>query len=510
MQEPLVAMSNITDWAAAVYKGKLFVCCGYDNKLDRPISSVFISDNGVNFAKLADGPFAARQRPILCVLGGRLWLVGGWKSGTFFQDTWWTEDGVNWTQGPDMPATHVFSHHRLAVTFGGSLVLLPATRNNRRVCVMASDGTWTTPVTELLPYASFPAHANPDQNVTERVFSKMCVFEGELWVYCIAKVGDDTSLLGWYTSPDGASWSFTQFDGKFFTLENVISNYALIDSAYPLWVKHGKMWILGPPWGGPTGKAIELYSSSDGFSWAGVTVGENKKGYYTAYNNYEYYGVAVLDYGPRTYVLNGYNSLHGATKHYWSSQDMLQWGLSTPTLPPDAARIYLRELPWKLALQVMHNLYYAQQIYNWTEIDVLGCMHITDGSVDWNLLQTLIAEFVPADILLNFMTNFQLYYNFYAIQAYAFVTANGFELLTGTYVGLPTVVTPVELSAAVEGRVSTSTEVELQVAVEGAVKPSEEVVVTGTCVLRVSNLITDTVGATKQNLLVPFESAIHV
>lgn len=87
---------------SAVFNGRLYVVggtSGEDYTTGTPYSDVWSSADGTTWRQDATVPgFAARSQPALTVLGGELWLAGGFGL-SFFNDVWRSSDGVNWRVG---------------------------------------------------------------------------------------------------------------------------------------------------------------------------------------------------------------------------------------------------------------------------------------------------------------------------------------------------------------------------------------------------------------------------
>lgn len=87
---------------SAVFNGRLYVVggtSGEDYATGTLYSDVWSSADGTTWRQDATVPgFAARSQPALAVLGGELWLAGGFGL-SFFNDVWRSSDGVNWRLG---------------------------------------------------------------------------------------------------------------------------------------------------------------------------------------------------------------------------------------------------------------------------------------------------------------------------------------------------------------------------------------------------------------------------
>jgi hypothetical protein len=68
-------------------------------------NDVWFSSDGVNWtAATTNAPFAARSHVFATVFNNQIWIMGGYNA-TFqpFTDAWYSTDGINWTQA-SLPA----------------------------------------------------------------------------------------------------------------------------------------------------------------------------------------------------------------------------------------------------------------------------------------------------------------------------------------------------------------------------------------------------------------------
>lgn len=214
------------------------------HQADRNIAFRFIRKHPApNWKRIAtDRAWSARDSAGELVFNNQMWLFGGYVP-KVIHDLWRSDNGIDWEQMPDVPATGginipmrwVFQHHMWITSQAGELL-------------KSSDGiTWEI-VTTQLPFAA-------------RRTAGTVVFNGKMWVIG----GADKSGF------KNDVWS--SVDGKHWTLELEQAPW----SPRQLWdnvvVHRDRIWIIG---GGiqryhPAKTYRDVWSSADGIHWQPMT-----------------------------------------------------------------------------------------------------------------------------------------------------------------------------------------------------------------------------------------------
>ncbi|HPO48737.1 MAG TPA: hypothetical protein PLO89_00285 [Spirochaetota bacterium] len=94
-----VAPSRI-DFSCVVFKSKMWLIGGYDQKSHKLLNDIWISDDGKNWDRIVKrASFSPRIKANLIVYKDKLWLVGGSSNdGVPFSDVWSSDNGYEWVK----------------------------------------------------------------------------------------------------------------------------------------------------------------------------------------------------------------------------------------------------------------------------------------------------------------------------------------------------------------------------------------------------------------------------
>ncbi len=191
------------------------------------------------------------------VLGGKMWLLGGWytSKGPAPRDVWSSTDGTHWTlvnpqapwTHPDLPTTLVYQD-RVWIMGGWAGGRLPGASASNQVWCSADGAKWQCATAK----APWPA----------RLGAAGAVFQGKMWLLGgIERYYDGDQLLGdVWNSTDGVHW-----------------NQVTKKAPWPARAYHGvlvyqnKLWLMGGGNYMPTYCAFnDVWCSDDGREWKQV------------------------------------------------------------------------------------------------------------------------------------------------------------------------------------------------------------------------------------------------
>lgn len=261
------------------------------HQADRNIAFRFIRKHpALNWRCVAkDRPWPARDSAGELVFNNQLWLFGGYVP-QVINDAWRSDNGIDWEQMPDVPASDginipmrwVFQDHMWITSQRGEMLKSP-------------DGkTWVT-VASQLPFAN-------------RRTAGSIVFQGKMWVIGGAEKGEFKNDV--WSSDDGVNW----------TLELEHAPW----SPRQLWdnvvVHRDRIWIIG---GGiqryhPAKSYRDVWSSTDGIHWDLMTSHAPWPG--RIWNS-------CVTYQDRMWMMGGFQSEPGFINlnDVWWSDDGEQW-----------------------------------------------------------------------------------------------------------------------------------------------------------------------------------------
>ena len=98
-----------SDFPALVYDDKIWVMGGYDNSTGSRsyYNDVWSSQDGLNWTKVKDNndkfrpSWSKRYMFLSLVYDDKIWVMGGIKERTDYNDVWSSQDGLNWTEVKD-------------------------------------------------------------------------------------------------------------------------------------------------------------------------------------------------------------------------------------------------------------------------------------------------------------------------------------------------------------------------------------------------------------------------
>jgi hypothetical protein len=232
------------------------------------------------------------------VFKGRLWVIGGSSTNfDYFNDIWYSQDGVSWTRATENPGFSPRRNHQV-VEYKGQLWLIGGETGMTEYANdvwTSKDGVYWTRVDVTDP---FPALVN----------HQVTVFKGQMWI------------VGGYGSESTGHSVWSSKDGKVWTEE--IHEAAFPDrDGHQLVVFRDKMWVIG---GRQRGSVLlaDAWSSPDGVTWtqvADLSV--------SGFKPRMLHEAAV--YAGRMWVSGGYAEGLGAANDVWYTKDGAEWTQAT-------------------------------------------------------------------------------------------------------------------------------------------------------------------------------------
>lgn len=184
---------------SVVFDNKMWVLGGFNvpSKND-----VWYSTDGANWTCATDSAnWSGRYLHTVVVFNGKMWVLGGTNiddSASFFNDVWYSTDGVNWTCATDSAGWSVRYGHT-SVVFDNKMWVLgginPQTVFNNDVWYSADGVNWTQATTAA--------------GWSERAGHTSVVFDNKIWVFAGDCVGGCNDV--WY-STNGTNWTRTTAD----------------------------------------------------------------------------------------------------------------------------------------------------------------------------------------------------------------------------------------------------------------------------------------------------------
>jgi hypothetical protein len=258
-------------------------------------------------------PFSRRDGAGALTFQGKMWLLGGWLSGsTTYNDVWTSTDGDVWTQvrpdTPQDPRMWEGRHCSGYVVFGSRMWIVggdPNRRHYQPAVWSSSDGLNWTQATAEAPWG----HRHLHYVVAHQ--GKIWVMGGQTLPQFVPGVGEAFYNDVW-SSPDGANWTRVTEHAPW-------SPRGMIQGGVEF---KGRMWLLG---GGtydtpahPTRLFYnEVWSSADGRDWRREAV--------APWAPRQYHSVAVFD--GRMWIMAGGNlDTPGYNRNdVWYSADGVNW-----------------------------------------------------------------------------------------------------------------------------------------------------------------------------------------
>ncbi len=238
--------TSSADWCdrslltSVVYAGRMWIIGGADHWGAR--NDVWLSTNGVVWSVATpDAEWESRYGHCSIVYDGKIWVMGGGKlSGgwQWFNDIWYSEDGVSWTRAVEHASWHGRKDHS-AISYDGKMWVIGGYgyesdwKYYNDVWYSTNGISWTR-ATEHAPWTARYGHTS-------------FVYDDKMWV-----VGGKTSTGYkhdvWYSS-NGVDWtkltSMAEWSGR---------------QSHTSFVFDGKMWVLGGETSGEIRKHDVWYS----------------------------------------------------------------------------------------------------------------------------------------------------------------------------------------------------------------------------------------------------------
>jgi hypothetical protein len=232
------------------------------------------------------------------VFKGRLWVIGGSSTNfDYFNDIWYSQDGVAWTRATENGGFQPRRNHQV-VEHRGQLWLIGGETGMTEYANdvwTSKDGVYWTKVDVKEP---FPPLAN----------HQATVFKGQMWI--VGGYGAGATGHSVWSSKDGKVWT------------EVVHEAAFPDrDGHQLVTFRNKMWIIGGRQRGSV-RLADVWSSEDGVNWtqvADLSV--------SGFQPRMLHEAAV--FAGRIWVSGGYVEGLGAVNDVWYTKDGVEWTEAT-------------------------------------------------------------------------------------------------------------------------------------------------------------------------------------
>jgi hypothetical protein len=212
--------------ASVVFQNKIWVIAGSPGKSD-----VWYSGDGINWTiAVQNAPFGVRSAHKCIVFKDGIYLVGGVNDKAiydpdvkFYNDVWFSSDGISWEQKTSSAQFHGRAYHALTV-FKDRLWVIGGFDGVKDYndCWSSTDGVnWD----KMSDSAEF----------TPRRFHSVLSFENGLWLFSGFSLANHETSSIWHSS-DGVKWR--RINGATFLSEPVAYSSASL-------VNNDTMWIFG-------------------------------------------------------------------------------------------------------------------------------------------------------------------------------------------------------------------------------------------------------------------------
>lgn len=194
--------------------------------------------------KTASASFGNRSKHQAITFDNKIWVLGGWNGWTFFNDVWYSSDGVNWDQAT-ASAGWSPRYEFEALVYDNKMWVIggfAASGGDRQDVWYSSDGVnWT--------------QATASAGWSARYGLGTTVYDNKMWVMGGFRTSSGVTSDVWY-STDGANW----------TQATASADWSPRSRIYPTSeVFADRMWIFGGTNGGSNFK--EVWSSTNGTNW---------------------------------------------------------------------------------------------------------------------------------------------------------------------------------------------------------------------------------------------------
>ena len=271
------------DHSSVVFDNKIWVLGGYVD--GTYYNDVWYSSDGANWTLATlHAPWGERFEHRSLVFDNKMWIFGGDGIGTIlYNDVWYSTDGVNWTQATSN-APWAKRGHQSMLVFDNKMWLLGGHPNGSMiyndVWYSTNGSTWTC-ATSIAPWVPRNEHSS-------------VVYDNKMWV--LGGIGYPTDGLifndVWYSS-NGVNW--TQATSSAPWSKRAGHTSVIFDN---------KIWVLS---GQPSGSGIRnVWYSSDGTNWTDASD-------YVCWGNRSYHTSVVFD--NKMWVIGG-NTLYADVWYY--------------------------------------------------------------------------------------------------------------------------------------------------------------------------------------------------
>jgi PGF-pre-PGF domain-containing protein len=265
----------------------------------------FSGEPGVSWVEATDSAaFSPRDTHTAVVFNNSIWVIGGSRGGdvksAYVNDTWYSSDGVNWTQATGAAAFSGRCCHSSVVYDGRMWVLNGFSQDG--ISYYLKDDVWYSNdgVNWTQATASAPFSGRWGQGAV--------VFDNKIWVIGGVTSPQFTGFLFmndvWY-SEDGVNWTQATASAAF----PARYNYGLV-------VFDNKMWIIGGYNYG--GLMNDVWYSDDGINWTQATG--------SAAFSPRCQHTSVI-YDDRMWIIAGYDG--NLINDIWYSEDGVNWTQAT-------------------------------------------------------------------------------------------------------------------------------------------------------------------------------------
>ena len=229
-----------------VYDNKMWVMGGYNGTTY--YNDVWYSTDGVNWTEAtAAAPWAARNNMVALSFDNKMWVMGGYN-GSYYNDVWYSTDGVNWTEAT-AAAPWAGRAHFTAMVYNNEMWLMGGTNGTSMLNDVwySTDGVnWT----EATSAAAWPV----------REGQAGLVFGGKMWIMGGENATTTTYYNDVWYSTDGVNWTEATAAASWAT------RYFFGGTVY-----NNEMWIMGGQEG--SSELNDVWYSTNGVNWTEATTG---------------------------------------------------------------------------------------------------------------------------------------------------------------------------------------------------------------------------------------------
>jgi N-acetylneuraminic acid mutarotase len=309
-----------------IYNGKLWYIGGlFSYPLGFPqtgsaMNDVWQSTDGIAWTQVTSAaPFSPRYEHTAFVANNKLWVLGGEGNtagvvGAPSADAWSTTDGATWTLEHASGLARSYLSSVVQETAPGRVTLIGG------IQLGYSNNVWQT--TNGTDWAEQSTHAQFSSGMPAGV-----EFSGQLWI--VGGSAIDGTVNGMvsnaiWRSSDGLNWSRVTTSGTIFSPR----------AGHSVTAFNNQLWVIGgydnpPTLGGTATPMNDIWSSSDGVTWAQVFPAAG-----TVFSPRAGHGATV--FGAKLWVIGGLGA-SADLNDVWSSVDGTTW-VNTTTNAAFSAR----------------------------------------------------------------------------------------------------------------------------------------------------------------------------